>query len=119
VNLHRAIQRIKNITESGRNTYGLFIDFANAYNTVPHELLFQKLRKNKCLDNSEIEYIEALYTHYRIQIGKRMIRYNKGVAQGSILSPAPFNIFIEDLAESLARELELNIEDILLYADAF
>jgi urease gamma subunit len=117
VNLHRAIQRIKNITENGRNTYGLFIDFANAYNTVPHELLFKKLRRSKCLDNSEIDYIEALYTHYRIQIGKRMIKYNKGVAQGSILSPALFNIFIEDLVESLARELGMSIEDILLYAD--
>jgi hypothetical protein len=117
VNLHRAIQRIKEKTEKGGNTYGLFIDFANAYNTVPHELLFQKLRRSKCLDESEINYLEALYTHYRIQIGKRMIRFNKGVAQGSILSPALFNIFIEDLVESLANELKISTEDILLYAD--
>jgi endonuclease/exonuclease/phosphatase family metal-dependent hydrolase len=117
VNLYRAIQRIKNKTENGGNTYGLFIDFANAYNTVPHELLFQKLRRCKCLDNSEIDYLEALYTHYRIQIGKKMIKYNKGVAQGSLLSPALFNIFIEDLVESIATELKISIEDILLYAD--
>jgi len=117
VNLFRAIQRIKKVTESGRNTYGLFIDFANAYNTVPHELLFQKLRKSGCMDSLEIDYLEALYTHYRIQIGNKIIKFNKGVAQGSILSPALFNIFIEDLAESLATELKMNTEDILLYAD--
>ena len=39
------------------------------------------------------------------------------MAQGSILSPALFNIFIEDLAQKLADELGMSIEDILLYAD--
>jgi len=117
VNLYRAIQRIKTRTENKENVYGLFIDFANAYNTVPHTLLFQKLRQKKCLDDQEIDYLEALYTNYRIRIGKRIIKFNKGVAQGSILSPALFNIFIEDLADKLSQELKMSIEDILMYAD--
>jgi len=117
VNLNRAIQRIKVRTENKQNMYGLFIDFANAYNSVPHTLLFQKLRQKGCLSMQEIDYLEALYTNYRIRIGKRTIRFNKGVAQGSILSPALFNIFIEDLVEKIARELNVSIEDILLYAD--
>ena len=117
VNIHRAIKRITMNTNRNRNVYGLFIDFANAYNTVPHVLLFKKLRQKKCLDEDEIQYLEALYTKYRIRIGKRIIRFNKGVAQRSILSPALFNIFIEDLAEKLAQVVELNVEDILMYAD--
>ena len=39
------------------------------------------------------------------------------MAQGSIISPALFNIFIEDLVEEIAKELEMSIQDILLYAD--
>ena len=92
-----------------KNTYGLFIDFANAYNTVPHDLLFKKLRDNKCMEDIEIDYLEALYSRYRIRIGNRRIKFNKGVAQGSILSPALFNIFIEDLADELSKELGFSL----------
>ena len=94
-----------------------FVDFANAYNTVPHTLLFQKLRQKKCMSEDEIDYLEALYAQYRIQIGDRKIKYNRGVAQGSILSPALFDIYIEDLAEELSLKTGLSFEDILFYAD--
>lgn len=118
VNLLRAICVSKMSTEeNNRSRYGLFIDFANAYNTVPHTFLFQKLRQKKCMDEEEIEYLEALYSQYRIQIGDKKIRYNRGVAQGSILSPALFDIYIEDLAEEISLKTELSFEDILFYAD--
>ena len=118
VNLVRALYWIKeNMKDTARFTYGLFIDFANAYNSVPHQLLFEKLRKKNCLEDIEIDYLQALYSRYRIRIGNRIIKFNKGVAQGSIISPALFNIFIEDLVEKLSQELKMSIEDILFYAD--
>ena len=117
VNMYRTMKRISMRTDQNKPVYGLFIDFANAYNTVPHTLLFHKLRQKECLEEDEIQYLEALYTKYRIRVGKKIIRFNKGVAQGSILSPALFNIFIEDLAYEIEKEIGISLEDVLMYAD--
>ena len=69
------------------------------------------------MSDDEIDYLEALYAQYMIQIGDKKIKYNRGVAQGSILSPALFDIYIEDLAEEIALKTGLSFEDILFYAD--
>jgi len=117
VNLRRVIKRIYERFSNDKVSYGLFIDFSNAYNCVPHSLLFQKLRNKQIFDEEELKFLEQLYTRYRLQIGKHRIRANRGVAQGSIISPYLFNIFVEDLAERLRNEAQLNIEDLSLYAD--
>ena len=117
VNLHRALKQITNRFKNGNSCFGLFIDFSNAYNSVPHTLLFQKLRQKQIFTEEEVQFLEALYARYRIKIGKKYIRSNKGVAQGSIISPALFNIFIEDLSDQLKEEAGISLEDLLFYAD--
>lgn len=119
VNLRRAVNRIQLRTGRKGNQvcYGLFVDFSNAYNMVPHKLLFEKLRSKKVLHDIEIDYLEQIYSRLRIRVGKHIICPNRGVAQGSILSPALFNIFIEDLSQELQMKAGINIEDLLFYAD--
>jgi len=117
VNLVRALERIEKRITDGKIVYGLFLDFANAYNSVPHVLLFKKLREKAIFEEKEVNYLQAMYARYRIKIGSNYIRYNKGVAQGSVISPGLFNIFIEDLATELQESLGIGAEDILLYAD--
>ena len=117
VNLVRALERITMRTQKKMSVYGLFIDFSNAYNSIPHALLFKKLREKKVLEDDEVEFLEQLYARYRLRIGKTRIRSNKGVAQGSVISPALFNIFIEDLSQELQEKAGISFEDLLYYAD--
>ncbi len=69
------------------------------------------------MDHDELLFLEQLYARYTIKIGKKRLQYNKGVAQGSILSPALFDIFIEDLITKLQHDADMNIDDLLFYAD--
>jgi len=84
---------------------------------VPHKLLFEKLRRKKIFDEDEVEFLEQIYARLKIRIGKQLIRPNRGVAQGSIISPALFNIFIEDLSSDLQSHAGINLDDLLFYAD--
>ena len=112
----RQYVRLKPLPKKRRSIWDIH-RFANAYNTAPHSLLSRKLRQKKCLDEEETDYIEALYPRCRIRIGNKVVKFNKGVAQGSILIPALFDILIENLAQKLAEVIGISYEDILFYAD--
>ncbi len=79
-------------------------------------ILFQKLRHKKIFDDDEINFLVQLYARYKIRIGNSRLRYNKGVAQGSIISQ-PSSTSLEDLSTKLREVARMNIEGLLFYAD--
>jgi hypothetical protein len=115
VNITRALDRIKYYVTQGRHVYGLFVDFANAYNSVVHAELFDRL--NGILKPEEILYLRSLYSRISIHSGRHSMQPNAGVAQGSILSPALFDIYLEPLLAELTGKLGLPTNDVLAYAD--
>ena len=52
-------------------------------------------------DEKEIQLLKAIYSRLKIKIGKESFTPNIGVAQGSLISPALFNIYAEDLYKTL------------------
>ena len=115
VNQMRLIQRVKDITNNKRHCFGLFIDFSSAYNTILHTKLFEKLQKT--LPEEEINLIKAIYSRTNIRLGKHSFTPNIGVAQGSIISPFLFNIYTEDLYQTLEKNADLPYGDLMGYAD--
>ena len=114
--IDRVLKRVAHHEPKQRkHVYGLFIDFSNSYNTVPHQRLFKKLEK--ALNDKEIQMVKAIYSRNKIKLGAQCFTPNVGVAQGSIISPALFNVYCQDLYERIRDEADVNEEDLLGYAD--
>jgi hypothetical protein len=112
-NIFRAIKKIKERTNVKKPVYALFIDFKSAYNHTRHDLLFERLKG--ILTDDEIKFQQAIYDKLTIQLGNSSFKPNLGVAQGSVISPALFDIYTEPLLWELRKLLP--IDDIFAYAD--
>jgi len=95
VNQMRLVQRVVEITQRKKHCYGLFVDFSAAYNIILHSKLFERLQN--VLAKDEIDDLKALYSRTKVSLGKVSFCPNIGVAQGSTISPALFNIYCDDL----------------------
>ena len=88
----------------GKPTYACYIDFQKAYDTVPHEALFIKL-KAAGMAGKALEFIKALYdrSQVRVRVGEKLtspIPVLRGVRQGCLGSPCLFNVYINDILAS-------------------
>ena len=97
--LHNLVQ--KYCHKSKKRIFGCFVDFSKAFDTVPRDILIQKLR-DKGIDGRILEIIRTLYLHdtASVKIGKSFsppFTTNIGVRQGCVLSPLLFNLFLADL----------------------
>ena len=88
--------------------YALFIDFKSAFNTVNHDLLWQKL-KDIGFSSKFIRILSSLYSKAKIKISdfnelSESIKVSIGVLQGEILSPLLFALFLYDLEDFLLKK---------------
>ena len=117
--------------------YGLFVDFKSAFDSIDHQLLWDKLFKLG-LSPKIIKILHSFYSKANIKISNgreesNPIEVTKGVLQEETLSPLIFTLFLSDLETYLLKKglrgvsashlceilLLAYADDIVLLADSY
>ena len=114
VNIFRLAQKYANLSTKKEKGYALFLDFRSAYNKVLHSKLYKRLEK--VLSVEEIQLIKAIYSRQSISMNNEQFTPNCGVAQGSLISPGLFNIYVEPLYKKIENQ-GVSSDSIMAYAD--
>ena len=91
-------------TRDGKDTFMLFVDLKKAYDTVPHEMLFIKL-KWWGVPEIMLGFLKVLYASSTFRVRSGGLRgifsepqqLERGLRQGCPASPTLFNIYINDI----------------------
>ena len=86
-----------------KKIFGCFIDFSKAFDSVPRDILLEKIKKLG-INGKVFDIIKTIYSNDKasVKFGQKFpptFKTNRGVRQSCVLSPLLFNLFLSDIQE--------------------
>ena len=116
-----ATENIRKKLDNNENTAAAFIDLSKAFDSISHEILLQKLTMLKFDDNA-MSMMESFLTNRQQEVTlpsvcSEWIQLYQGVPQGTVLGPLLFNIYVNDMQQTIGETSELvqYADDTMIY----
>ena len=99
----------------------IILDFSKAFDTVPHNILLNKLDRYGIRNKTHTWISNFLkYRKQRVVIGGEHSTWTQvmsGVPQGTVLGPLLFLTYINDLLNNILSSIRLIADDCVLYRE--
>ena len=101
-------ESINYFLENGNEiVFGCFLDLSKVYDRVNHALLFMKLMERHT-PTFIVKFLRNWYKEQDLYVKwnsskSASFKTSNGVCQGSVLSPALFNVYVDDLITGLEQ----------------
>jgi hypothetical protein len=111
---------IASYIDQGDEVHAAVLDFSKAFDLVPHHLLIHKMIDH-CINPTLIKWVSGFLSgrYQRVVlegIGSDLVPVTSGVPQGSVLGPALFLLYINDIVDNInASQIRLFADDTLIY----
>ncbi len=105
--------------DEGGGVDAVYLDFAKAFDTVPHTRLLRKLH-NMGIRGAIHSWIASFLSHRRQRVilrngTSRWSQVTSGVPQGSILGPVLFLLYVNDLPDTVMATAKMFADDTKVY----
>jgi hypothetical protein len=120
-NLLVYLEDVTSMLDSGRAVDVVYLDYAKAFDKVPHKRLVDKLRALG-VDDKVLRWVQEWLRDRRQRVvinghASEWADVTSGVPQGSILGPTLFLVFINDLEDGMLTNVLKFADDTKIYGD--
>lgn len=120
--LLKVVDRWTEILDQGGTVDAVYLDFAKAFDTVPHQRLLVKLA-GYGINGHILEWIRHFLTGRKQRVGvagtfSEWAEVDSGVPQGSVLGPVLFVCYINDMPDNIASFIYMYADDTKIFRRA-